>query len=213
TYPVIYVLDGNAWFGMTTTITQMLAFGKELSEMIVVGIGYPTDEIKEILVLREIDLTPSKVKTDSGGAEQFLEFLEKDVTPYVDITYRTKTSDRTLMGKSHGGLFALYALFHKPDLFKRYIVMSPTLWWDEGVIFEYEEAFAAQHAKLPVKLFLSVGEKEPEVNYRMVSNLKKLQAKLESRQYNGLDVTMIIMEDETHFSVTPGAISKGIITR
>ena len=212
TYPVIYVLDGNAWFGVTTTITRMLAFGNELPDAIVVGIGYPTDETGEILVSREIDFTPTKIKDNTGGAGQFLSFLEKDLISFIENEYRTKDGDRTLVGKSHGGLFAFYALFQKPELFNRYIVMSPTLWWNDQVLFELEEEFANTHAELPVKLFLSVGDKEPENRYSMVSNLRELHEKLESRQYNGLEIEIIVMEGETHNSVTAGAISKGIIS-
>lgn len=211
-YPVIYVLDGNAWFGVTTTITRMMAFGNELSDVIVVGIGYSTDSIDEILKFREMDFTPTQINENTGGAEQFLRFLEKDLISYVDSNYRTKEDDRTLVGKSHGGLFALYSLFQAPGIFSRYVVISPTLWWDDRIIFEYEEAFAATHTDMPIDIFLAVGSEEPESKYRMISNLRELQTKLEGRQNERIEIDMVVMENETHSSITAGAISKGIRT-
>jgi len=116
--------------------------------------------------------------------------------------------DRTIAGVSLGGLFPLYVLFHAPETFNRYIAVSPGLVWDDQVTFEYEEEFAKKHSDLPVKLFLSVGGLEGG----SVISLGRLHRRLEDRNYAGLEMEMVVMEDETHLSVFPGAFSKGLRT-
>jgi predicted alpha/beta superfamily hydrolase len=215
TYPVVYLLDANMWFGMATEITRLLYFYREeLPEVIVVGIGYTTDDPNEVKDLRLSDLTPTQTEAGTGQAEQFLQFLQKDVIPSIEARYRADPVDRTLVGQSLGGLFALYVLFHAPETFQRYVVCSPSLWWDGKVAFDYEEEFATQHSDLPAKLFLSVGELEEQewLGVGMVTNVQALHQKLEDRNYAGLEMDMAIMAGETHSSAFPGAFTRGLKT-
>ncbi len=39
TYPVIYILDGNFNFGMAADLTHLLAYGPDVPDLIIVGIG------------------------------------------------------------------------------------------------------------------------------------------------------------------------------
>jgi predicted alpha/beta superfamily hydrolase len=210
TYPVVYTTLGDFRFGLTTDTVRELRLDQELRskghmpEVIVVGIAY--DGLKwqyyfeyPTLVFR--DLTP----TASGEADKFLEFLQDELFPFIDANYRTDTQDRTIVGHSVGGLFSLYVLFQSPDTFNRYIALSPSLWWDKKVIFEYEEEFAKNQSELPVKLFLAAGELETS----LASDLEKFHQILEDRNYAGLEMEMVIFEDETHSSVLPGATSRG----
>lgn len=215
TYPVVYLLDGNMWFGMATEITRLLYFYREeLPELIIVGIGYATDDPNEVKDLRLVDLTPTRTQAGTGEAGEFLKFIQEDLIPYIDVNYRTDPIDRTIVGQSVGGLFSLYVLFHAPETFDRYVVSSPSLWWDNRVTFQYEEEFARKHSELPVKLFLSVGELEEKEwpDARLVSNLQELHRRLEARNYDGLEMEMVVMKDETHSSVFPGAFTKGLKT-
>ena len=105
------------------------------------------------------------------------------------------------------GLFALYTLFQQPNIFSRYLVLSPSIWWDDDVILGFEESFAGDNTQLPAKLFLSVGDSEGDT---MVSSLHKLTGILQSREYKGLELTKVILADETHLSVVGSAFTKGI---
>ena len=210
TYPVIYLLDGNIGFPDASGIVRLNSLDGSSPEVILVGIGYGIGwggDMDEFFRLRQIDLTPP-------GAERHLNFIQESIIPYVEDNYRADPADRTLMGHSHGGLFSLYALFHAPETFNRYIATSPSLGWDDRVAFEYEEEFARDHSELPVKLFLSVGrlEEEQYPEARMISNLEEFHANLESRSYGGLEMEMVIMEGETLPSVIPGAYSRGFRT-
>lgn len=222
TYPVVYLLDGSMWFGLTTDIARILYLGQEVPELIIVGIGSGvrwTDDFPEYYRLRSIDMTPTNISImpESGEAGAFLKFIQDNLIPHIDANYRTDPRDRTIAGHSQGGLFSLYALFHAPETFNRYIASSPPLWWDDRVMFEYEEEFANEHSDLPVNLFLAVGELEEEQamwgpDERWVSNLRELHKRLEDRNYTGLEMELVVMEDETHFSVFQGVLSEGLGT-
>ena len=111
-FPVLYVLDGRAHFYSTVGMLHQLSVSNGntiLPEMIVVAIPN-VDRIR--------DLTPSQVSflPNSGGAENFSDFLEKELFPYIDEKYPT-TPYRTLIGHSWGGLFVLNTLIHHPEFF------------------------------------------------------------------------------------------------
>jgi uncharacterized protein len=212
-YPVVYSLDGNWHFAMLSQIAQQVVLSKELkNEVILVSIGYPTDELGDQMSRRAWDYRPG------FGAEAFLGFIEEELIPYIDANYLSNARDRTLEGHSYGGLFTLYALFHATDTFQSYIALSPALWYgyeykDQRVIFDYEAAYASENRALPVELFLAVGELEPESmhGFYMVSNLIEFNEVLESRNYRRLELDMVIMEDVGHCGAYPGAVTRGLI--
>jgi predicted alpha/beta superfamily hydrolase len=233
-YPVLYVLDADMMFGWITELVRSAAsvralgilgsdpsFPLYLPNLILVGIGYPTSWFEQPKLwwsLRTRDLTPTQNPEDAralglkgtfgGNARKFLGFMRNELMPVVNSNYRTNPKDSTIVGHSGGGLFALSVLFHQPETFRRYVVSSPSLWWDNKVVFEYEREYASKHTELSGRLFLSVGSLEGP----MVSNLKELVKILEQRKYVGLEWESHIFEDEGHFSVGGTAICRGIST-
>lgn len=83
---------------------------------------------------RARDFTPTKVSPDTGGAERYLAFLQEELLPAINTRYRTDAQRSTLVGGSLGGLFAVYAFLNAPTLFKSYVALDPSLWWDHGVM-------------------------------------------------------------------------------
>ncbi|MBN1222404.1 MAG: alpha/beta hydrolase [Candidatus Aminicenantes bacterium] len=232
TYPVLYVLDANGTFGMMTETVRLLNFTMEMCDMIIVGLGYPVNSFREAMSLRARDYTPSEDEDTwgmilkfvpeappslgTGGAKKFLNFMREELFPFIDANFRTKPDDRILAGSSFGGLFSLYTLFHQPDTFNRYIIGSPSIWWDKEITFTYESEYAKNHSDLPARVFISVGSlEEREGNQRdaelaMVSNMHRLAKILRERNYPNLRLTTHVFEDETHISVTPATLSRGI---
>ncbi len=134
-YPVIYLLDGGADedFIHVAGAAQFAAFPwvDWLRPSIVVGIAN---------VDRRRDLTfPTTIAKDkadfptTGGSAAFMDFVAKEVIPFVEANYRT-FPERTLIGQSLGGLFATEVLLRRPWLFQHYIIVSPSLWWDNGSV-------------------------------------------------------------------------------
>jgi len=111
------------------------------------------------------------------------------------------------MGHSLDGLFSLNVMFRSPDIFNRILASSPSIWFDNRGIFLLEEEYATNNEELPVKLYLSVGSLEEG---DMVSNLHDFSEILGSREYSGFSLDVEVIEGETHQSVIPFSISKGI---
>jgi predicted alpha/beta superfamily hydrolase len=180
-YPVVYLLDSSINFMVIAQYSRILTASNLLPKVIIVGIDTSS--------YRDRDLDPD----NQEGAGDFLAFMQDDLIPYIDDNYRTEPTDRTLAGGSLGGQFTLYALFHAPETFNRFIATTPALNRND-LVFEYEEEFASAHSDLPVKLFMSVGELESAVS------ITELYEKLEGRNYDGLDMNMNITEDAGHFT-------------
>ena len=129
-YPVVVVLDGDFEHAIAASITQFYAATSQMPEAIVVGVRNTN---------RARDMTPEPVAgferppeaSEGGGASAFLAFLESELLPYLDRSYRTAPL-RVLVGHSLGGLFAAYALGKRPELFTGYVLMEPSLWWNHG---------------------------------------------------------------------------------
>ncbi len=99
---------------------------------------------------RSRDLIPTHVPQDqimvypeatpeSGGADRFLAFIEHELFPLVEKEYRVDTTNRGFIGSSYGGLFAAWTMVNRPELFQRYIMASPALYWDDYLFFKQEE--------------------------------------------------------------------------
>jgi hypothetical protein len=227
TYPVIYVLDGNLFFGMVTDMVRAMnvrvPFCNELPDAIIVGIGYPANGSlaathAQVMHLRMRDLTtvrdegaeqfiqehfPVPNPATSGGAGSFLQFIRQELMPLMESEYRVDAADRTLLGHSWGGLFALYALFHQPELFQRYVVVSPDL------TFDYEQKYAEQHDSLPVRMYLASGASELDEDG--LSSFSSFISTLESRRYAGFTLTHQIIANCTHCAVVAPAFQAGLV--
>jgi len=127
-YPVLYVLDGDEHFQSAVAIVEQIS--GIIPEMVIVGITN-TD--------RERDMTPThgepyailspNESKHSGGGENFMAFMEKELIPYVDAHCPT-TSYRIISGHSLGGLAVINAFFNHTALFNAYIAIDPSIWWD-----------------------------------------------------------------------------------
>lgn len=212
-YPVVYLLDSNIFFGLFTDTVRILQYGQEIPELIVVGIGYP--EGKDHLYLRNRDFgpTPYNLPEIAGGADNFLEFINKELKPYIKSLYPIDENDSTLAGDSMSGLFALYTLFHQPESFKRYIIGSPSMYWDDSITFSYEESYYKTNLTLNASVFMSAGALEAIYEpafAKMVDNVVELSKILIERNYLDFKLTKHIFENETHFSVIPAMFSRGL---
>jgi predicted alpha/beta superfamily hydrolase len=219
-YPVLYLLDGHFAFPAAVSARAYMGIFRELDDVIIVGLSEGDYSFNAWFTNRWRDYTPSAdpaadssfarqydlaVETvRSGGGPDFLQVLRVDVLPFIDTAYRT-TEDRGLSGHSFGGLFTIYALFTAPDLFQRYGINSPSLWWNGSEMFAVESAFAATHTALPKRLLLTVGANE---GASMVPPMATFASLLRSRGYHGLVMDTVVFQDETHTSVGPAMIAR-----
>lgn len=173
-YPVIYLLDGSMDEDFIH-IAGLVQFGSfswinMVPESIVVGIAN---------IDRKHDFTfPTNNKKDkkdfptTGGSEKFIKFIANELQPYIDKNYRV-TKTRTLIGQSLGGLLATEILFKTPELFKNYIIVSPSLWWDdESLLGTTPSAFTDKKA-----IYIAVGKEGPTMERVAKALYDKLQVK------------------------------------
>lgn len=220
TYPVLYLLYADIWFGTIAETVRHLAarrkmFKIEVPDMIVVGIGYPMDSAKPFEYYagwRAKDFTPTRDSRDenspSGGANDFMAFIRDELKPLINSNYRANSEDNAILGVSYGGLFALYVLFTRPDTFNRYIVLSPSLWWDKKVTLDYERRYANEHTELPARLFLSADSLEKTI----FQDLQEFVQILQKRNYKGLEWASYTYEDETHITAPAAATRRAILS-
>jgi predicted alpha/beta superfamily hydrolase len=226
TYPVLYALDANRTFPMVANISHMMDVPRtEVPEILVVGIAYQTESIVDWVIWRNRDFTPTvdpgteaywetmlsqatgrdDIDIQTGGGSRFLEFIRQELIPFVESNYRVSATDRGLFGYSKSGVFVLYTLFSHPETFQRYFAGSPSLNYGDRILFQHEEAYAAAHDDLPVKLFMTAGGLE---SVSMIENMKKMADSLRSRNYPLLELETVLFEDETHSSCVPAAVSR-----
>jgi predicted alpha/beta superfamily hydrolase len=226
TLPVVYVLDGNHAFGLAAFSARAIQGGPfPMPPTLVVGIGYHFEKPEDRQLwgkLRLRDLTPCSdtlyesqaggAPAPCGGATAFLGFIEEELKPFIQSRFPVDPHDQTLIGSSLGGLFSLHALFTSPMAFQRYVAISPAIYWGDRVLFGLEAALAERTQDLPARLFMAAGglEEAHDARQKFVSNVYEMDATLRQRAYPSLDVGLHIFEGETHMSVYPGAVTRGL---
>lgn len=178
TYPVIYLLDGSADedFIHIAGLVQFGSFSwiKMMPESIVVGIAN-VDRKHDFTFPSSLELDQKEFPT-SGGSEDFIEFIAKELQPKINQQYRVQGDNSTLMGQSLGGLLATEILFNHPDMFNQYMIISPSLWWDKGSMIRNEYKLTFKNKTV----FVGVGKEGPT----MEGAARKLHEKLSPYKTN-----------------------------
>ena len=193
-YPVLYLLDGDAFFGLAAGSTPF--FGQGKPEVIVVGIGYDMESIDQWVELRELDFKVPEIPTAPADshANLFLKALTEEIIPFIEANYRTDPNDRCLYGYSSSGFFVLYALFHQPDAFQRYIAGSGDMYLAYPYLIQHDRQLAARKSPESIQVYLSAGELE-EHQFPFIYQMANF---LEHGNYPGVVVTTEIFKGEYH---------------
>jgi predicted alpha/beta superfamily hydrolase len=230
-YPVLFVTDATYAFPLIRSITRRIRNGGEdMEDFILVGLSYAKGETPEYS--RRRDYTPTangdkEAVSDMltappvyGEAEGYRKFIADEVFPLIAKHYRADMKRAIYAGHSFGGLFGLHVLLTEPSMFEKYIIGSPSLWFDRRVAFATERNYARSHSDLRAKVFMAVASYEtlnfsstnPRYNKTvdMVRDLQALAHVLESRRYRSLDVQTTIIDDEDHLTVFPAVITRGL---
>ncbi|RYY40477.1 MAG: alpha/beta hydrolase [Chitinophagaceae bacterium] len=158
-YPVVYLLDGSADedFIHISGLYQYYSFPwiRRVPPTIVVGIA-SVDRRRDFTYPTQIAKDKQRFPT-TGGSARFIRFIEEELQPFIQQKFKTNTS-RTLIGQSLGGLLATEILFSKPALFNRYIIVSPSLWWDNGSLLERKPELLSADFKEPLEVYVGVGK-------------------------------------------------------
>ncbi len=203
-HPVLYVLDAQWDFPLVTAIFGSQFYDGFLPGLVIVGITWGGKNPNHDS-LRARDLTPNNAAAlpQSGGAPKFLAFIKQELVPFIASQYHV-SDDRTLMGSSFGGLFALYALFTETELFRRYVLTSPALGWANEGIYTFEKNYAAKTSRLSARLFMAVGELED------VAGFQKFVDQLKARNYQGFSLQTRVLENTGHSGTKAEGYTRGL---
>lgn len=144
--PIVYLLDGESRFQTTVGIVEA-----RRSRVILVGIGNEANRAR--------DYVPPNACTPNGGGEGlFLDFIRRELIPFIDASVGGDPAQRALLGHSHGGSFVLYALFNEPPASRRfsaYLASDASISCMEATVYGWDADYAAANTRLPVRLHLS----------------------------------------------------------
>ncbi len=217
-YPVVYVLDGEGHFSSVVGMMQQLSSvnGNTMCpQMIVVGIKN-TDRTRD-LTPTHVDADPSMMldsifaKT-SGGGENFIAFIEKELMPHIEAKYPTAPY-KMLIGHSFGGLTVMQAFTHHTDLFNSYICIDPSMWWDNQKLLKETQKVLAEKKFDGKSLYLGIAntmeegidlikvENDTSNDSKHIRSILALQSSFEKNTKNGLKYRGKYYPDDTHGSV------------
>jgi uncharacterized protein len=201
----LYVLDGLAWIPTFARIEDDLVARHRMAPVILVGVAY--GDALNTGDLRKRDFTPAfgREPNRTGGADAFLGVLRDEIIPYAEAHLPIASGERGLAGHSYAGLFAVYALAQQPDLFHRYLIMSPALWFDDGKIYDVAPA-PTDHART---VFLAADTPRGETRSDMANNVLRLNERLLAQP--NLSVSHALILGENHNSMVAPAAQRGLI--
>lgn len=211
-YPVLYLLDGPGHFHAVTGMLKNLGDNAIVPNMVVVAIAN-TDRTRDLTPTHVDEMfgDSSFVKT-SGGGDKFLDFMEKELIPYVEEKYPV-TGYRTFVGHSFGGLTAVYALLSRPYLFSNYVAIDPSMWWDDWLLVKETDKVLQGTTLAGRALFLGVAntmEEGMEIDRvkqdtaRSSDHIRSILSfvgKIENKQDSPLEFGWKYYEDDDHGSV------------
>ncbi|MBQ4840122.1 MULTISPECIES: alpha/beta hydrolase [Pseudoalteromonas] len=214
-YPLVLINDTSYSIATASGILHLME-GRDIEEVILVGISYSKGT--NPLFSRTRDYTPTFAPKEtqghskaaqqvSGQANNYVKFIDNQVLPLIASQFRVDKTRKTFVGHSYGGLLGTYIILHQPSLFESYILGSPSLWYDNKVIFEMEQRYAKYNSALPATVRYYIGGKEG----KMVTDLKTFVGILDKRQYKNFDYQYKVIPNTSHFSVFALLLTEGLV--
>ncbi len=209
-YPVVYLLDGSADedFIHVVGLYQFNNFSwiNRVPKSIIVGIAN-IDRKRDFTYPTSIAADQKRYPT-AGKSENFIRFMEKELQPYIQNKFKTNSS-KTLIGQSLAGLLATEVFLKKPELFNEYIIISPSLWWDDASLLNIDPAKISESIKNPTKVYVGVGKEglgPSDIPHVMEVDANLLVEKLKNLKNNKLKVYFDYLPEEDHATITHQAI-------
>lgn len=221
--PLVVCLDGAWIHGAARDASRVMSMGGDAPEAIVVGVEFTSTSMGEYLRERTRWYTPTPwvpperigvkglTAEECGKADVMRAFLRDQLLPRLAGDYRI--DETWVVGHSFSALCALSALLAEPNLFDKWLLASPSVWWDDRAILGIEAAHAEANDDLPTTVFMSAGSHEDaddDESLHMRSNVEELVATLRGRNHPGLRLETAILDGENHNSVIGAAISRGM---
>lgn len=209
-YPVIYVLDPEERFAHTLMAQEFLSAytNSAVPASIIVGVK-SADRYFDFSPKTGNGWTVPAFIKNAGGAELFRTYLSQELIPMIEKKYRTAPF-RVIVGHSMGGLFALETLLKQSDLFKAYIILDPSTFWNNG---EIVDQFIEQAKNLNItagRLFLADGLVPESMEVKLEPNQERLEKYLLTNPLPNLSYKYLGLRGESHNEMPFQAVYQGL---
>jgi predicted alpha/beta superfamily hydrolase len=211
-YPVVYLLDGSADedFIHISGLFQFNNFSwiDRVPKSIIVGIAN-VDRKRDFTFPTSLIADQKRYPT-AGNSANFIRFLEKELQPFIETKYHGSQS-KMLIGQSLGGLLATEILLKKPELFNSYIIISPSLWWDNGSLLNQSAGLLKDRFSQKTGIYIGVGKEglTPGDYERVMEVDAKLLADKLKKSRNA-NVFFDYLPEENHATITHQAVSNAL---
>jgi predicted alpha/beta superfamily hydrolase len=209
-YPVIYVLDGSIDedFLHIAGIVQYNNFSwiNRVPKSIVVGIAN-VDRRRDFTGHTNFEIDKQHAPT-GGGSAKFIKFIEQELQPFINKKYKTN-NQKTIIGQSLAGLLATEILFTKPNLFDKYIIVSPSLWWNDGALLKTNPEILLESFNKSISIYIGVGKEglTPGLdNHVMEVDANLLYDKINQTKSKTVKAYFDYLPNENHATVTHPAV-------
>ena len=209
-YPVIYLLDGSADedFIHVVGLVQFNNFSwvNRVPKSIVVGIAN-VDRKRDFTCPTTIEADRKRYLT-AGKSENFIAFIEQELQPFIEKKYKT-TPSKTIIGQSLGGLLASEILLKKPALFNKYIIISPSLWWDNASLLKQSSKILQDTFKQGTDIYIGVGKEglaPSDTPHVMEVDANLLVERIKQTKSKNVKVYFDYLPQEDHATITHQAV-------
>lgn len=214
-YIVAYVLDGERSkflevSGIAQSMHSAINLKLQIPELIIVSIEN-TDRTRDFTPtnsLNYLDREDIAAFKNSGKANDFMNFIEKELMPEINKSFRT-VPQSMIIGHSMGGLFALHCLIENPKLFSYYLLIDPSWFWDHNYIGRRGEEILKNRTDLKARVYIALANNmlDDKRHYEWGQKFYNL---LRENKSPDLKVDLKYFEDEKHLTVTIPATYYGL---
>lgn len=210
-YPVVLILDGHYHYWYSISTIDFLSRNNIIPECIIVSVPN-TDRTRDLTPTHSITYYDGTENEDmlktSGGGENFLNFINKELLPTIDKNYNTMKL-KVFVGHSFGGLTTAQSFLSNSSPFNAYISMDPSMWWDDGLCLkQLDSVNTLSNTKSWYMSAANNNEFKPDT-----TNTRKLQERFNElllEQPNTIRTKLQIYEEEDHQSVTLKSLYDGM---
>jgi predicted alpha/beta superfamily hydrolase len=126
-----------------------------------------------------------------GKGSTYAQWLTEGLKPYIDRNLRTIIDESYLGGSSLGGLITMQMALEYPNVYKKFLVVSPSVWWDDRVILESVKASSPNGQKI----WISAGTGEGD---DMIDGARALHTQLLEVGWHQKDILYHEIENAQH---------------
>jgi predicted alpha/beta superfamily hydrolase len=206
-YSVIYLLDGSIDedFIHVAGLIQFFDMTFEIPQIIVVGIAN-VDRKRDFTFVTQ-DTSLQREFPSAGHSDKFIQFIEKELQPFIGNQFKVN-EQKMLIGQSLGGLLATEILLKRPQLFTKYFITSPSLWWDNHSLLLQTEKYLLNESSNTPDVYIAVGKDEDKI---MIRDAKTFYKKIKKHSSLG-KVVFNLMPNENHATILHNSLYQGFLT-